>query len=82
MANPGTGRAQVRRFRLPPARGNIKREIFSSMAALILHALKRIEISLVKLVHCAMAAFSCKICCPGKATSTASALDLLGELRP
>jgi len=70
VARPGTGRVQEMMGRHPPKRGNIKREIFASMAASILHALKKIGTTWVKIIRYAMPASACKICCPGKATST------------
>jgi len=68
--------------RLPLKRGNIKRQIFAAMAASILDALKKIGTNLAEIIHYAMVVSSRDICCPGKATSTASAMDLLRALRP
>jgi hypothetical protein len=51
VSGTGTGRAQGRMARLPPERGNIKREIFASIAAPILASLKRMGTILAKSIH-------------------------------
>lgn len=75
IARPRTGKVQERMARLPPKRGNVKREIFASMAESILHALKKSGTTCLKIVRYAMAVFSCKIGCPEKANSIHCAVD-------
>nr|ABR18387.1 unknown [Picea sitchensis] len=76
----GTSRAQRRTTRPPPKRGSIKRAIFAE----ILDALQRIGTTLAEILDTVkrMAASACKMCSPGKAKPSASAIDLLRALMP
>jgi len=60
-----------------PRRGNIKKQIFASVAASILaspKALKRTGKALAKIIRA-----SCNTCCPQKIYPTTSGLDLVRE---
>lgn len=59
MAGHVNGKARERTGGFPPKRGSIKAKIFASMAASLLHALKRIGATLAEIIHSANAAF-CK----------------------
>jgi len=77
MAEPVTDRPRERMVRLPPKRGNIKRQIFAAVVASILaspNALKKMGTALAKIIPS-----SCNTCCPEKIYPTTSGIDLIRE---